>query len=154
MNRHEASPFSFSENFSASRLRRWHWPSQASAPRRRTKTEASRASQKSKVSKDGERITIEELDQVTYGFADRYMAYIVSACDQISGETINTWRQLGLDGEWADLDIAPKGPAKTHAAALLGWKISPVAILIYIREQKTRRRPIALGRTFAWLYLF
>jgi hypothetical protein len=44
---------------------------------------ATRASQKSKVSKEGERITIEELDQLTYGFADRYTAYIVSACDQI-----------------------------------------------------------------------
>ena len=44
---------------------------------------AARASQKGKVSKEGERITIEELDQLTYGFADRYMAYIVSACDEI-----------------------------------------------------------------------
>ena len=44
---------------------------------------AARASQKGKVSQEGERITIEELDQLTYGFADRYMAYIVSACDDI-----------------------------------------------------------------------
>ena len=44
---------------------------------------ANRAGQK------GEKITIEELDQLTYGFADRYMAYIVSACDEIekSGAT-------------------------------------------------------------------
>ena len=50
---------------------------------------ATRASQKGKVSKEGEKITIEELDQLTYGFADRYMAYIVSACDEIekSGAT-------------------------------------------------------------------
>jgi hypothetical protein len=44
---------------------------------------ATRAGQKGKVSKEGEKITIEELDQLTYGFADRYMAYIVSACDAI-----------------------------------------------------------------------
>ncbi len=50
---------------------------------------ASRAGQKGKVSKEGEKITMEELDQLTYGFADRYMAYIVSACDAIekSGAT-------------------------------------------------------------------
>ena len=50
---------------------------------------AGRANQKGKVSKEGEKITIEELDQLTYGFADRYMAYIVSACDEIekSGAT-------------------------------------------------------------------
>jgi hypothetical protein len=50
---------------------------------------SSRAGQKGKVSKEGEKITMEELDQLTYGFADRYMAYIVSACDEIekSGAT-------------------------------------------------------------------
>jgi hypothetical protein len=49
----------------------------------------SRTAQKGKVSKEGEKITMEELDQLTYGFADRYMAYIVSACDEIekSGAT-------------------------------------------------------------------
>ena len=44
---------------------------------------SSRTAQKGKVSKEGEKITTEELDQLTYGFADRYMAYIVSACDEI-----------------------------------------------------------------------
>ncbi len=44
---------------------------------------AGRTNQKGKVSKEGEKITIEELDQLTYGFADRYMAYIVSAADEI-----------------------------------------------------------------------
>ncbi len=43
---------------------------------------ASRSAQKGK-SKEGEKITMEELDQLTYGFADRYMAYIVSAADEI-----------------------------------------------------------------------
>ena len=56
---------------------------------------AARASQKGKVSKEGERITIEELDQLTYGFADRYMAYIVSACDEIE-KTGATARQRRL----------------------------------------------------------
>ena len=53
----------------------------ASAPDKDRGT--ARAGQKGKISKQGERITIEELDQLTYGFADRYIAYIVSACDQI-----------------------------------------------------------------------
>ena len=50
---------------------------------------ANRSAQKGKASKEGEKITMEELDQLTYGFADRYMAYIVSACDAIekSGAT-------------------------------------------------------------------
>ena len=53
----------------------------ASAPDKDRGT--SRSAQKSKISKEGEKITMEELDQLTYGFADRYMSYIVSACDQI-----------------------------------------------------------------------
>ena len=59
----------------------------ASAPDKDRGT--SRSAQKSKISKEGEKITMEELDQLTYGFADRYMSYIVSACDQIekSGAT-------------------------------------------------------------------
>ena len=59
----------------------------ASAPSNDKST--TRASQKGKVSKEGEKITMEELDQLTYGFADRYMAYIVSAADEIekSGAT-------------------------------------------------------------------
>ena len=45
----------------------------ASAPDKDRGT--ARAGQKGKISKQGERITIEELDQLTYGFADRYIAY-------------------------------------------------------------------------------
>ncbi len=56
---------------------------------------AARASQKGKVSKEGEKITMEELDQLTYGFADRYMACIVSACDEIE-KTGATARQRRL----------------------------------------------------------
>ncbi len=48
----------------------------ASAPEK-DRTSA-RASQKGKVSKVGEKITMEELDQLTYGFADRYMASLLS----------------------------------------------------------------------------
>lgn len=60
----------------------------ASAPGKDNKS-TSRTSQKGKVSKEGEKITMDKLDQLTYGFADRYMAYIVSACDEIekSGAT-------------------------------------------------------------------
>ena len=47
---------------------------------------SARGVKNSKVSKEGEKITMEELDQLTYGFADRYMSYIVSACDQIEKE--------------------------------------------------------------------
>ncbi len=39
---------------------------------------------------------------------------VFSASHKRGGESIKTWGQLGLDGDWADLDIAPKGPAKTH----------------------------------------
>jgi hypothetical protein len=59
----------------------------ASAPEK--ERGSARSGQKNKVSKEGEKITVDELDQLTYGFADRYMAYIVSACDEIekSGAT-------------------------------------------------------------------
>jgi hypothetical protein len=44
-----------------------------------------RSSQKSKAfSADGEKITLEELDALTHGYADRYMSYVVSACDSIA----------------------------------------------------------------------
>ena len=39
---------------------------------------------------------------------------VFSLSHKRGGDTIKTWGQLGLSGEWADLDIAPKGPAKTH----------------------------------------
>ena len=39
---------------------------------------------------------------------------VFSASHKRGGESIKTWGQLGLGGDWADLDIAPKGPAKTH----------------------------------------
>jgi phosphate transport system substrate-binding protein len=39
---------------------------------------------------------------------------VFSASHKRGGESIKTWGQLGLVGDWADLDIAPKGPAKTH----------------------------------------
>lgn len=39
---------------------------------------------------------------------------VFSASHKRGGESIKTWGQLGLSGEWADLDIQPKGPAKTH----------------------------------------
>jgi phosphate transport system substrate-binding protein len=39
---------------------------------------------------------------------------VFSASRKRGGESIKTWGQLGLGGEWADLEIQPKGPAKTH----------------------------------------
>ena len=39
---------------------------------------------------------------------------VFSASHKRGGDSIKTWGQLGLRGEWADLDIQPKGPAKTH----------------------------------------
>jgi phosphate transport system substrate-binding protein len=39
---------------------------------------------------------------------------VFSASHKRGGESIKTWGQLGLSGEWADLDIQAKGPAKTH----------------------------------------
>ena len=39
---------------------------------------------------------------------------VFSASHKRGGESIKTWGQLGLGGDWADLDIALKGPAKTH----------------------------------------
>jgi phosphate transport system substrate-binding protein len=39
---------------------------------------------------------------------------VFSASHKRGGESIKTWGQLGLSGDWADLDIQPKGPAKTH----------------------------------------
>jgi phosphate transport system substrate-binding protein len=39
---------------------------------------------------------------------------VFSVTHKRGGDTIKTWGQLGLSGEWADLEIAPKGPAKTH----------------------------------------
>ena len=35
---------------------------------------------------------------------------VFSASHKRGGESIKTWGQLGLGGDWADLDIAPKGP--------------------------------------------
>jgi hypothetical protein len=40
-------------------------------------------------SKAGEQITMQELDQLTYGFADRYLTYIVNACDAIEKDNPN-----------------------------------------------------------------
>ncbi len=39
---------------------------------------------------------------------------VFSLSHKRGGDTIRTWGQLGLSAEWADMDIAPKGPAKTH----------------------------------------
>lgn len=39
---------------------------------------------------------------------------VFSVTHKRGGDTIKTWGQLGLSGEWADMDIATKGPAKTH----------------------------------------
>jgi phosphate transport system substrate-binding protein len=49
-----------------------------------------------------EAMTLKQLDSV------------FSTSHKRGGDTIRTWGQLGLSGDWADLDIAPKGPAKTH----------------------------------------
>lgn len=49
-----------------------------------------------------EAMTLKQLDSV------------FSASHKRGGETIKTWGQLGLSGDWAELEIAPKGPAKTH----------------------------------------
>ncbi len=37
----------------------------------------------------GQQITVQELDQLTYAFADRYLTYIVSACEQIEKNNPN-----------------------------------------------------------------
>ncbi len=39
---------------------------------------------------------------------------VFSTSHKRGGETIKTWGQLGLSGDWAELEITPKGPAKTH----------------------------------------
>ena len=39
---------------------------------------------------------------------------VFSASHKRGGESIKTWGQLGLSGEWANLEIQPKGPAITH----------------------------------------
>lgn len=39
---------------------------------------------------------------------------VFSASHKRGGDSIKTWGQLGLSGPWAELEIAPKGPAKTH----------------------------------------
>lgn len=44
----------------------------------------------------------------------RQLDSVFSASHKRGGETIKTWGQLGLSGDWAELEIAPKGPAKTH----------------------------------------
>lgn len=39
---------------------------------------------------------------------------VFSASHKRGGESVKTWGQLGLSGEWANLEIQPKGPATTH----------------------------------------
>lgn len=39
---------------------------------------------------------------------------VFSASHKRGGESIKTWGQLGLSGDWANTEIQPKGPAKTH----------------------------------------
>jgi phosphate transport system substrate-binding protein len=44
----------------------------------------------------------------------RQLDSVFSASHKRGGESIKTWGQLGLNGDWAEAEIAPKGPAKTH----------------------------------------
>jgi phosphate transport system substrate-binding protein len=44
----------------------------------------------------------------------RQLDSVFSVTHKRGGDTIKTWGQLGLGNEWADLEITPKGPAKTH----------------------------------------
>lgn len=39
---------------------------------------------------------------------------VFSASHKRGGESIKTWGQLGLNGERANLEIQPNGPARTH----------------------------------------
>lgn len=59
---------------------------QTSAAEQRSGSSRSPAAMKSKA---GEAITMQELDQMTYAFADRYLTYIVSACEAIEKNNPN-----------------------------------------------------------------
>lgn len=59
---------------------------QTSAAEQRSGGSRSPAAMKSKA---GEAITMQELDQMTYAFADRYLTYIVSACEAIEKNNPN-----------------------------------------------------------------
>jgi phosphate transport system substrate-binding protein len=44
----------------------------------------------------------------------RQLDSVFSASHKRGGESIKTWGGLGLTGDWANVEIQPKGPAKTH----------------------------------------
>ena len=49
----------------------------------------------------------------------RQLDSVFSVTHKRGGESFKTWGELALSGDWAQREIKPKGPAKTHGMYLM-----------------------------------